>query len=462
MRRFVGCLAAALLLYCAGGSAQGQSVFDRILKPDAVGGSFVATHLDGLGETSAAGPGLNIFIKYDLAPQFFLRIGTGIHTIYDDVLTYNNFKTTLFPVLTANVGYELISDSPFAPYILVGLQAFGFTSTVGTFTTDRFYDGGISAGLGIRYRFNDQWAVHVGGQFRYVFTATADPKPKHWIAQAGVSYALTPPDPGLREEIEYPLGEGEIALDDLFREETDTEGSEDAILDELFGESTDETTPEDDALALLFQPEEESATTETDNIPSTDFSAESYSNAEVSDLINRIQSLQASMEQRLQQIEDLQSQVRANERAIAAITGRVAGDYASIPGGSFGVMDASAFKSNYEAALQKFYDKQYRDAMRIFSGLMTSNPDHRLASNCDYWIGECYNAMGEYRNAIDSFGKVMNYRTSYKFDDALLMSGLCYLKIGDRITARENFQELVSRFPDSEYAPKAMRYLGRL
>lgn len=460
MRRCVGCLATALFLVCAVMPSHGQSVFDKILQPDAVGGSFVATHLDGLGEASAAGPGLNLFLKYNIAPKFFLRIGTGIHTIYDDVLTYNLFKSTLFPVVNMDVGYELISDSPFAPYILVGLQAFGFKSTVGSFTSDTYYDGGISAGLGFRYQFNDQWAVHAGGQYRYIFTATSDPKPKHWIAQAGVSYALKPPDPGQREEIEYPLGEGEIALDDLFREETDEPGSEQDILDELFGESPGESSPEDDALALLFQPEEESSTAE--NTPMTEFNPDDYSNAEVSDLITRIQTLQMSMEDRLQQIESLQSQVRANERAIAAITGRVAGDYASIPGGSFGVMDASAFKENYEAGLQQFYDKQYREAIRIFSGLMTSNPDHRLASNCDYWIGECFNAMGEYRNALDSFGKVMNYRTSYKFDDALLMSGLCYLKMGDRITARENFQELVSRFPDSEYAPKAMRYLGRL
>ena len=93
---------------------------------------------------------------------------------------------------------------------------------------------------------------------------------------------------------------------------------------------------------------------------------------------------------------------------------------------------------------------------------MTSNPDHRLASNCQYWIGESYNAMKQYQEALNAFNSVMSYRTSYKFDDALIMSGICHLRLGDRTTARENFQQLVSRFPDSEYAPKAMRYLGRL
>ncbi|MCJ7813222.1 tetratricopeptide repeat protein, partial [bacterium] len=72
------------------------------------------------------------------------------------------------------------------------------------------------------------------------------------------------------------------------------------------------------------------------------------------------------------------------------------------------------------------------------------------------------NALQEYADAINAFRSVMQYQSSYKFDDALLMSGICYMKLGDNLTARDNFQQLVSRFPDSEYAPKAMRYLGRL
>ena len=124
--------------------------------------------------------------------------------------------------------------------------------------------------------------------------------------------------------------------------------------------------------------------------------------------------------------------------------------------------DTEGFKEAYEQGLQNFYDKQYRDAVRVFSGLLANNPDHRLASNCQYWIGECHNALGEYKEAINAFAAVMQFRSSYKFDDALLMTGLCHLKLGDRYTARENFQELISRYPESEYAPAAMRYLGSL
>ena len=79
-----------------------------------------------------------------------------------------------------------------------------------------------------------------------------------------------------------------------------------------------------------------------------------------------------------------------------------------------------------------------------------------------YWIGECYNALGDYAKAIVAFNRVMEYRSSYKFDDALIMTGVVSMKMGDNENAKQKFQELVNRYPDSEYAPKAMRYLGRL
>ena len=85
-----------------------------------------------------------------------------------------------------------------------------------------------------------------------------------------------------------------------------------------------------------------------------------------------------------------------------------------------------------------------------------------FAISAQYWIGECYNAVGDYREAINAFNLVLNYQTSYKFDDALIMNGVTYLKIGEVELAKKNFQQLVQNYPDSEYAPKAMRYLGRL
>ena len=462
MKKPVGSVFAApiLIFVLAVIPAFGQGFADRLTHPDAVGGSLVGTHLDGLETMTSMGPGLEFFMRYNVSPRVFVSVGTGIGSIYDGMFAVDNFKQTLFPTLDLRVGVNLIENSSFTPFLYGGIQGFGWKADIAGFETDQEWDASVFGGGGIEYTFNDQWGFHFTGDYRYIFTTDANVNNAHWVAKMGVTYALQPRMTGPREEIEYPVGEGELALDDLFREI----------------DATGDTT-EDDALALLFAPETESDTGGTDELPSFDEIFEDismpeesgtdveaiqpvYADAEVNDLLQQIADLRDEMDRRMRQIESLQEQVRSNERSIAEVSGRMAGSLTGA--GSFGVADASGFKQNYEAALQKFYSKQYQQAIREFSGLLATNPDHRLASNCQYWIGETYNAMGEYGQAVDAFNAVLRYKSSYKLDDALLMNGLCYLKLGDRATARENFQTLVSRYPDSEYAPKAMRYLGRL
>jgi len=420
-------------------SVNAQGVFQRIVKPDAVGGSFVATHQDGLVKSTSAGPGLELFLKYKISPKMFITTGAGISTIYDDMLSYKSFKTTLLPTAEIKAGYNLFSVKHFSPFVFAGLQAYRWKSKLPV-NVGPYYDGGAFVGGGIEYAINDQWSFNVSGDYRYIFTDDSNPKSKFWVAKSGLTYSLKSASRKKKEEIEYPLGTGDLALDDLFKEDTTGSGSE------------------KDALAKLFEPEKGGSA----SLQPSGEAKTTYSNSEIGQLMAKIQNLKDEMEQRMNQIEELQAKVESNEKAIAEISRNVAGEYAGYSRGSFGVLSAREFKRRYQAALQKFYNRQYKEAIRDFTQLMNSDPDNRLASNCQYWIGESYNALHQYRKAIDAFNAVLRYKASYKFDDALLMSGLCHLKIGDKSTAREEFQQLVSRFPDSEYAPKAMRYLGRL
>lgn len=445
------CLIGSSIVY-------GQGFFQKITKPDGVGGKFVATHLDGLGESTSFGPGFDIFLRYNLGTQGFINLGTGYRTCTDKTLTTDVLNFSLFPTFELQGGYNLLKDSKLTPFVKAGIQAFGHKANVKPTNTsiDYGYDAAVFGGAGIAYDLNKNIKLEVQGDYRYIATATYDPKPKHWVAQVGMTYNLHPQvKKNEGEELEFDMGEGELALDDLFKDDNTN-------LDDLFGEvQTDNTQSndmtEDDALAMLFSPEEEAEST-------IDLEKPIYTeSAEVNDMMAYVENLKSQIQQRNNQIEELQNVVRANERAIAELTSRVAGDYAGVSATpTFSSVDGNGFKLSYEQGLQAFYNKDYNSAIQVFNQLLSSNPDHRLASNCRYWIGESYNAKGDYREAINAFSAVMRYRSSYKFDDALLMNGICYLKIGDKNTAREHFQELVSRYPDSEYAPKAMRYLGML
>lgn len=160
-----------------------------------------------------------------------------------------------------------------------------------------------------------------------------------------------------------------------------------------------------------------------------------------------IEALRTELDFRVDRIAELEDELRKKRvSAPAAGPAAVSGD----------------FSASYEEGLRAFYARNYTGAIETFSTLLRQYPDHRLASNCQYWIGESHFGLGDYTAAKDAFDKVFNYDFSYKKDDAALMLGRCYMKLGDNERARSSLEALLRDYPDSEYASKAESYLRRL
>ncbi|MCD6117654.1 tetratricopeptide repeat protein [bacterium] len=444
------------------------------LLPDEVGGSFIATRQDQTTRNApgpGAGPGFSLYAKYNLNPRMFFTVGAGYVSATDNIMRFDKEKVSLFPMAELRFGYNIMSGK-FSPYVNAGIMGFKsvYTDKLANTTTNMRYDPAFTGGLGMSYKLNKQLSLNAGGDIAYAFMSTTSGnvgKPIFWMAKAGVSYALGKSTKKAKgEEIEYPVDNNELAIDDLFKMNSDDNTSGKKKSTVKSGNKS-----EDDALALLFGESEQSGS-DVNAGTSTTKSADNYnSSAETSnysrprnanELIARVEQLQAEIDRNRREVDNLKSKVSENERTLAQVSGKVAGQYAGIEQSSAGRVSDNSFKSNYKQALQYFYNRNYKETIRMMRSLLSSNPDNRLASNCQYWIGESLNAMGDYRSAVQAFNSVLSYRKSYKFDDALLMAGLCSLKLGDKSTARERFQKLVSKYPDSEYAPKAMRYLGRL
>ena len=428
----------------------------NLSKPDAAGGNFVATNQDRssmAGGTTAsgigAGPGADFFLKYNLNPNVYLTAGTGIYTITDKIFKMENFRSTLLPYFEVKVGYTVNPASKITPVFFGGLTAFGFKNKYvsGSYsaTSDLYFDAAPFVGAGIDLAVNENTTFHLSGDWRSIVTSSADTKPMLWVAKAGLSWNLNPRRGSgfFQDEIEYPLGDNELAsLDDLFMDDTQSSSSDDG---------------EADALALLFSSEESSSDFEDSSISPTEFSGASDENLFMADT----QQLRDQVEVKQDALRQLENRVSATEQAVANLSNKIAsqpGTYA----GDVSPVSASRFQQEYKTALNTFYAKKYTEAIGQFENLLRSNPDHRLASNCQYWIGEAFNQMKKYPDALNSFNQVLQYSSSYKLDDALIMSGIVYMRMGDKQTAKQQFQQLVSRFPKSEYAPKAMRYLGSL
>jgi TolA-binding protein len=124
-----------------------------------------------------------------------------------------------------------------------------------------------------------------------------------------------------------------------------------------------------------------------------------------------------------------------------------------------GAMYNSEYGLAYQDALDDFYVRRFDSAIRKFRALLQNNDRNELADNCQYWIGECYYAMGKYYDAVAEFQKVYAFAKSNKTTDAQLMIGLAFLKTGEKDMARAEFSMLVSFDPRSASAKKAQRYL---
>ncbi|MGQ9853644.1 MAG: tetratricopeptide repeat protein [Candidatus Oleimicrobiaceae bacterium] len=159
-----------------------------------------------------------------------------------------------------------------------------------------------------------------------------------------------------------------------------------------------------------------------------------------------IAALRSEIAKKEERIDELQRELRELKTAAAVPTAAPAG----------------GFEDSYRQALQTYESRQYRQAITMFEALLAAQPTHKLADNCQYWIGECHYALGEYEQAIADFQKVFGLGDGNKRDAAQLKLGLCYLRLGDKLRAKEELQRLLVEYPKSEFAPRAQSLLDRL
>lgn len=116
------------------------------------------------------------------------------------------------------------------------------------------------------------------------------------------------------------------------------------------------------------------------------------------------------------------------------------------------------FMTAYHNARAQFERFQYAQAIASFQNLLQRYPNHSMADNCQYWIGECYFGMRQYQKAILEFQKVFAYSQTDKHDDAQLMIGMSYFKVGQPMEAREQFKTFLNTYQGSEYTGIAQHY----
>lgn len=131
------------------------------------------------------------------------------------------------------------------------------------------------------------------------------------------------------------------------------------------------------------------------------------------------------------------------------------------PGGEIITAGPKAEKL-YAGALSLYSGRDYQQATAKFQEFVAAYPDHKLAGNAQYWIGECYYSQKRFAEAAEEFSKVeRSYPASPKVPAALLKKGLSLAELKRLPEAQAALQRIVERYGQSEEATKAKERLER-
>ena len=384
----------------------------NISRPDGIGFLLVGTRQDASQiHSSGLGLGAEMFLNYSVNPRLSLSFGAGFLTATDDILRMENQKTIFFPSLEMRVRYNIIQDAQFQPFLYSGFQYYStaLRTSLGQQVGGQSHQGNILAGLGFEYTFpSESHSFYIGGDFRYACFSRADPKQQYWVVKAGLCFKLG------HEMFASTRSEESQIPDDLFADVTTNINTEER------GQNSDG----EDRLSDYVE------------------------------MIMRMDRLESNIQRNLQNIREISDRIDLNMDRLDNLSSNH-----SVESGV--TKNVPSFMDTYKRGLETYKRGDYQQAKIIFEGLQERYPEHDLASNCYYWIGESYHALGQYHDAILVLNKVFEYDNSYKYDDALLMKGQCYLRLGQMELAFDSFRELLDRYPDSEYVTRARNFLGK-
>jgi len=120
------------------------------------------------------------------------------------------------------------------------------------------------------------------------------------------------------------------------------------------------------------------------------------------------------------------------------------------------VKHKSSAKNLYEDSMTLMELRKFEDAIKNFRKFGSEFPNSSLSDNAQYWVGECYYALGEYEQAIKEFQVVLDgsFSDKNKAPDAMLKKGFSYKELKQYDKAVSVLNALISAYgstPNYQY-----------
>lgn len=420
-------------------------------------------------------PAGEAYIRYLLTNRVNFALGLGYGNLSDgSIFDKQRYNTNLF-VGDLRGNFLILTSGKFKPYLSLGAGVHNYqftgnrwnpvtkTRVNDDFTRLRYNDAHSFVGGGIEVFLSPKVALNALADYRFVMTSPADAfddrvegdsKDGYLNLRAGLTFYF-------KNQLQQLTPQDEKLLANALGEQSEnaspfSESSATTAKTEKFNEfeaNVDRLIEGDVA-----------SKTKQKNAGETDLSMQQYLRlkARRDELLKRVEQRSDEILQLQLALRTQESQIRNLEIEFNELSSQPASRYNMTNRNSQTRVSPAAvedFRMQYEDALNEYYANNYHGAISIFSDLLASQPGHKLAGNCQYWIGESYYLLRNYTEATNAFARVYDYPGSPKEDDAALMLGKCYLKTGNSASAREYLEKLVREHPNSEYLATAENLL---
>jgi len=276
--------------------------------------------------------------------------------------------------------------------------------------------------------------------------------------------------------LEQP-GENSLEGSGAASESEEMSGDDQADLMALLAGVEEPAKTEEAAAPAGDEPPVEMATALPSQLQATDIAdvsvpeERSVAGTSLDDLHREVKRLEVILEQRSEQVDSLRRIIDNRSARLADLENRKATGYpmaASAPmptaaqekqGAQTTIRVAQgSYANKYNEARSEFESFNYNGCIETMDELLNENSNSPLADNAQYWIGESYFGLKQYQKAILEFQKVFSFNATDKYDDAQLMIGLCYVRLGQQEMARSTFGDFLQTYEGSEYRGVAQKY----
>ena len=177
-----------------------------------------------------------------------------------------------------------------------------------------------------------------------------------------------------------------------------------------------------------------------------------------------IQALSESLEEVKARLAKLSDQMAQTQNIIQTLNAPPAAGTPGTPGATGAsptpVPDADTL---YKSGLSSYNGGQYPLAIQSFQEYLQYYSDTDLASNAQFYIGECYYSQGDFQKSVDEYNKcIEQYPKGNKVAAAQLKKGYALLALDQQRAGISELRSLIRRFPNSREADLARQRLKKL